>query len=184
MNQYLQKKEGEFRKALDFFKEDIGSLRTGRANPAMLEKAQVEAYGAKSPLNSLASITVADARGLLVSPWDKSILKEIEKGISAAQLGFAVVNEGDRLRLTLPLMIEEDRRNLVKQLNEKMEKARIALRQIRDEVKEAIEEGEKNKEIGEDDRFRFVKELDEEMVRLNEELKEIRDKKEKEIMSV
>ncbi|MDD5032382.1 MAG: ribosome recycling factor [Patescibacteria group bacterium] len=184
MNQYLQEKQGELAKAIDFFKKDIASLRTGRANPAILEGIMVEAYGAKTPLNGLANISVSDAKSLVISPWDKNIAKDVEKAIVGANLGVGAVNEGDKIRITVPAMTEENRRELVKKLNEKLEKSRITIRQTREEIKEAIEKGEKDKEISEDDKFRFIKELDEEAGKKNEELKNIRDKKEEEIMTV
>ncbi len=184
MNQYIQNKEGEWQKAIDFFKREIKNIRTGRANPAMLDGVIVEAYGVKTPLNGLAAINVADGQTLVVSPWDKNIIKDIEKAIVEAQLGLGVTNEGDKIRLTVPKMTEENRRQMVKKLNEKMEEARITIRQIREEVKEEIEEAEKNKEISEDDKFRFIKELDEKVNELNQKLKEIRDKKEEEIMTI
>jgi len=184
MNQYIQSKQEEFNKAIDFFKKEITNLRTSRANPSMLESVQVEVYGAKTPLNGLASITVPEARSIVVTPWDKNIIKDIEKSIVSADLGISVVNEGEKLRLTVPQLTEENRRELVKKLNEKVEAARVAIRQVRDEIKNDIEQAEKNKEINEDDKFRFIKELDEEVRKKNDELKEIRDKKEEEIMTI
>ncbi|MDD5071186.1 MAG: ribosome recycling factor [Patescibacteria group bacterium] len=184
MNKYVLDKQAEFNSAIDFFKKDIASLRTGRANPAILEGIMAEAYGAKTPLSGLASINVSDAKSLVISPWDKNIIKDIEKAVVAANLGVGVVNEGDKIRITVPSMTEENRRELVKKLNEKMEKARITIRQARDEAKEAITRGEEEKEIGEDEKFRFIKELDEEVGKKNEELKNIRDKKEEEILTI
>jgi len=184
MNKYLQAKEEDLSKAIDFFKQDIASLRAGRVNPAILDKVQVNAYDAKSPLNGMASITVIDGRSLMVSPWDKNIIKEVEKGITEANLGVSVANEGDKLRLTVPMMTEEDRFKIVKQLSEKAEKARITVRQIRDDIKEQVATAEKDKEISEDEKFRFLKELEEEISKTNNTIKEIRDKKEEEIMKV
>ena len=184
MNKYIQAKQGDFSKTIDFFKKDIASLRTGRANPGVLDGILVEAYGAKTPLVGLASITVPEARSLVVSPWDKSIIKEVEKAITAAALGLNPVNEGAQIRLVVPQLTEENRRELAKRLSEKMETGRISLRQTRDEIKEAIEAAFKNKEISEDDKFRFVKELDEEVSRRNDELKKIKEKKEEEIMTI
>lgn len=184
MNQYLQAKQGEFQKAVEFFKRDITSLRTGRVNPAILEGVQVEAYGAKSSINSLVNITVSGGQSMTVIPWDKNIIKEVEKAIVEAGLGVGVVNEGDKIRITVPQMTEENRKDLVKKLNEKLEKVRIVIRQIRDEIKESIEKGEEEKEINEDDKFRFIKELDEEVGKRNDELKDLRDKKEEEIMTI
>lgn len=184
MNQYIQAKQGEFQKAIEFFKKDIANLRTGRANPAMLDGIMAESYGVKTPLNGLGSIAVSDAKSMVISPWDKNVLKDIEKAIVEADLGVGVVNEGDKIRISIPQITEENRKDLAKKLNGKTEDARIALRQLRDEAKESIEQAEREKKISEDDRFRFMKELDEEVRKKNEEVKEIREKKEGEIMTI
>ena len=184
MNQYLEKKQTDFINALEFFKKDIATLRTGRANPAVLDNVQVEAYGVLNPLNTVANITVSDARSILVAAWDKNVLKNIEKAIIDAGLGLGVVNDGDKLRLTVPPLTEENRKELVKKLNEKMEKVRINLRQAREAVKHMIEGAFEEKNISEDDKFRFMKELDEFSVKKNEELKDIRDRKERDIMEI
>lgn len=184
MNQYLEKKQVDFAGALDFFKKDIASLRTGRANPALLDGVQVEAYGVMNPLNAVANITVADAKSILVTAWDKGVLKNVEKGIIDAGLGLGVVNDGDKIRLTIPSLTEENRKELVKRLNEKMEKTRVILRQLREGVKHQIEGAFEEKELSEDDKFRFVKELDDFSAKKNDELKDIRDKKEQDIMEI
>lgn len=184
MNQYIQIKKEELEKAIEFFKKEISSLRTGRANPAMFEGVQVEAYGVKSPINTLANINVNDAKSMTVTPYDRGVIKDIEKAIVEADLGVGVVNEGDKLRITVPQMTEENRKDLVKKLNEKHENSRITLRQIREEIKTEIESAEEDKEISEDDKFRFLKELEEEIKKRNEELEVMRDKKEKDIMTV
>jgi len=184
MNQYVQAKQNDFSNALDFFKKEISALRTGRANPAALEGVQVEAYGVLNPVNAVANIAVSDARSIVISPWDKSVIKSIEKAIIEADLGLGVVNEGDKVRLTVPPLTEENRKELVKKLNEKMEKVRIIIRNVRDKVKEAIEKSFSDKELSEDDKFRFMKELDEFSAKKNEELKDIRDRKEQDIMEI
>jgi len=184
MNQYLESKQKDFSQALDFFRKEIATLRTGRANPAVLDNVQVEAYGVMNPLNTVGNISVADARSIIVFPWDKGVIKNIEKAIVDANLGLGVVNEGDRVRLTVPPLTEENRRELVKKLNEKMEKTRIILRQVRDQIKNVIEKAFEAKEFSEDDKFRFMKELDEFSAKRNDELKEIRDHKEKDIMEI
>lgn len=184
MNQYVKTKQADFIKAIDFFKKDIASLRTGRANPAMLDGLYVEAYGDKNALVGLASISVPEARSIVITPWDKAITKDIEKAIAAADLGINPVNEGDKIRLVVPRLTEENRKELVKKLSEKMETARVALRQVRDQIKESIEEAFSGKALSEDDKFRFFKELDEETARQNDELKKIKEKKEEEIMTI
>jgi ribosome recycling factor len=184
MNQYLQTKQNDFINALDFFKKEIGALRTGRANPAVLDNVQVEAYGIMNPLNAVGNIAVSDSRSILVAPWDKAVFKSIEKAIVEADLGLGVVNEGDKIRLTVPPLTVENRKDLAKKLNEKMEKVRIILRGARDNVKNLVEKAFDDKEISEDDKFRFMKELDEFSAKKNEELKDIRDRKEKDIMEI
>ncbi|MGI6374019.1 MAG: ribosome recycling factor [Patescibacteria group bacterium] len=184
MNQYLQAKQGDFSKALEYFKREISSLRTGRANPAVLDAVQVEAYDTLNPLSAVGNISVADAKSIVIVPWDKAVAKNIEKAIIAADLGLGVINEGDRLRLTVPVLTEENRRALVKTLNERLERSRINLRQVRDEIKNDIERAEEAGEISEDERFKAIKELDEYSAKQNDELKEIRDRKEQDIMEI
>jgi len=184
MNQFIQKKEGELKKTIEFFSKDIIALRTGRANPAVLDGIGVNYYGVKTPINGVANINVTDGRSLVVAPWDKNILKEVEKAVVDADLGFSAVNEGDKIRLTLPQMTEENRKDLVKKLDEKQESTCIIIRQIRDEIKEDIELAKKDKAIAEDDKFKFISELDEEIREINDKIKEMRDKKEEEIMTI
>lgn len=184
MNEYIEKKQENFQKAIEFFKKEILSVRTGRANPGILEGVQVEAYGVKNPINGVGNIAVVDAKSITITPWDKGVIKEIEKALVEADLGVGIVNDGDKIRINVPQMTEENRIELVKKLNEKMEQARIKMRQTRDDIKESIERALKEKEISEDDKFQFIKELDEEATRLNDEVKEIKDKKEKDIMTV
>ena len=184
MNEFLQNKQTEFTNALDFFKREIGTLRTGRANPAVLDNVQVEAYGVMNPVNAVGNIAVSDARSIVIVPWDKTVAKAIEKAIVDAGLGMGVTNEGDKIRLTVPPLTEENRKVLVKTLNEKMEKTRIILRQAREGVKNTIEKAFDDKEISEDDKFRFMKELDEFCAKKNDDLKDIRDRKETDIMEI
>lgn len=183
MSTYLKEKKEYYNKVINFFSKDISSLRTGRLNPSVLEDVQVEAYEVNNPVNTVANISVID-NGIIVVPWDKALLKNIERAIIEADLGLGVVNEGDKLRLNMPPLTEDNRKDLVKKLNEKMEKARIKLRQIREDIKGDIEQAADDKEISEDDKFRDIKELDEYTADMNKELKELRDAKEKLIMEI
>ena len=184
MNDYLQKKQGDFASALDFFKKEMLSLRTGQANPSVLDVVQVEAYGVLNPVNAVGNISVSDNSSIIITPWDKGVIKAIEKGIVQADLGLGIVNEGDKIRLSVPPLTEENRRDLVKKLNEKMEKTRIIIRGVRDDIKDSIETAFDAKEMSEDDKFRFMKELDEFSAKKNDELKALRDNKEKSIMEI
>ncbi len=184
MNSFLQAGTSKFSQAIEYFEKDMSVLRTGRANPAILEGIEVEAYGSKMALNAVGNISVADGRSLVIAPWDKTVMKDIEKALVAADLGVGVVNEGDKIRVSVPNLTEENRKDLVKKLNTKMEEARIVIRQIRDEVKQAIEKAFADKEMSEDDKFRFIKELDEAVTTHNDTLKSLRDHKEKDIMTI
>ena len=171
-------------KSLEGLKNELATLRVGRANPLMVENIMVEAYGSKTVLKQLASITVPEARTILIQPWDKSIAKDIEKSITLANIGINPVNEGAQIRLTVPLLTEETRKDLVKTVGEKMEKTRVAIRQIRDKIKDEITRLEKNKEITEDDRFDLVKKLDELVKDFNDKIKDLGAEKEQEIMTI
>lgn len=184
MNQYLNSKQEAFAQLVEYFKKDISSLRTSRVNPSMLDNVSVEAYGMRQAVNALGNISISDVASLTITPWDKSVLKDIEKAIVTADLGFSVVNEGERIRLSMPPLTEENRKELVKKLGVKLEQARIEIRQVREDIKGDIEAAFEDKEIGEDDKFRFIKELEEEVIKQNELIKELRDKKEKDIMTI
>ena len=184
MNNYISKYGADLEKSIDFFRREISALRTGRANPAILENIKVEAYDNLNPLNTVANISVVDARNIIVSAWDKSILLEIEKALLEANLGLGLVNDGEKIRLTVASLTEETRLETVRKLNEKLEAARISIRQIRESCKAEIEAGAVSKEIAEDEKFRLIKELDGLIARKNNELKELRDKKELDIMEI
>ncbi len=184
MNNYLQNKEEDFQNTIDYFKKDISSLRTGRANMSVLDNIKVEAYETMNPINALGNINMSEGKDITIVPWDKGVLKSIEKAIIEADLGLGVVNEGDKIRLTAPTMTEENRKEVVKKLNERLERARVSLRQSRDSVKDDIEKAEDEKEISEDEKFRFVKELEDFVAKKNDELKSLRDSKEKDIMEI
>lgn len=184
MNIYIENHQSELNQAIEHFKKEISTIRTGRANPSILDQVLVESYGTKVPLQQVGSITVPEPRCMVITPWDKNILKEVEKAIVGADLGLSPVNEGDKIRITIPQLTEESRKDLVKKLNEKMEQARITIRQTRDKIREEIVSAEKNKEITEDDKFRFFKEMEEEVKKYMDNLEEMRGGKEKEVMTI
>lgn len=184
MNEYIQKHEPSLSEAVSFFSKDIASIRTGRANPAVFDSVLVESYGTKVPLSQVGNISVIDAHCMTITPWDKSLLKDIEKGIVNADLNLNPVNEGDKIRITIPQPTEEDRKNRVKKLNEKLEHAKIKIRAIRDDIKTDIEKAQLNKDISEDDKIRYLKEMEEEIKNILSNLQDIRANKEKEIMTI
>ena len=145
-------------RSVEVAKDDFGTVRTGRANPALFQKILVDYYGTPTPLAQLASMVNQEARTLLITPFDKSALKEIEKAIvGAQQLGASVGNDGNVIRATLPELNEERRREFVKIVRDKAEQARVALRNIRRKAKDDLDA---LKEVGEDEIARAEKDLD------------------------
>ncbi|MFH1890363.1 MAG: ribosome recycling factor [Candidatus Kuenenbacteria bacterium] len=177
----LEEYRENFDKLIGHVNHELNSIRTNRAAPAMLENIQVEAYGAKTPLIQMASIQVPEPKMLIVEPWDKNVLKNIEKAIQTASFGLSVVNEGNFLRITVPAMTEETRNELIKLLNSKLEDGRQAVRGVRDDIKEKIVKAEKEKEISEDEKFKLIEKLDEMAREYNGKIKGIGEKKESEI---
>ena len=146
-------------KAVEVAKDDFGTVRTGRANPMLFQKILVDYYGSPTPLAQLASLNNPEARTLIVTPFDKSALKEIEKAIVAApNLGANVGNDGEIVRVTLPELTEERRREFVKIVRDKAEQAKVAIRNIRRTAKDGLDA--LKSEVGEDDLGRAEKELD------------------------
>lgn len=184
MSQYLENSKTDFNKIVDFFKKDLNSLRIGRAAPSILENVRVEAYGTMTPLIQLASVQTPDPHSLIIQPWDKSLLKAIEKGIEASDLGLNAVVDQDVIRINIPSMTEETRKEVVKKLHQKLEEAKIVIKNSREKSKEEIISKEKNKEISEDDKFKLVEGLDNSVKEYNALLKSLADKKEEEIMSL
>jgi ribosome recycling factor len=145
-------------RAVEVAKDDFATVRTGRANPALFQKVLVEYYGTPTPLGQLASMTVAEARMLVITPFDKTALKDIEKALVAAEhLGASVSNDGTIIRATLPELTEERRRDYVKIVREKAEQARVAIRNVRRKAKDDLDA---LKEVGEDEIDRATKELE------------------------
>lgn len=157
----LKQKRIDFGKHIDHLAQELSAMRTGRAHAALVENISVDAYGSLTPMKQLASISVPDARTIVLSPWDKSILKDIEKAIVGAQTGLTSMNDGSVVRVPIPTLTEESRKNLVKIVWQKVEQAKIGIRTMRDKIKEEIGKEERAKALTEDDRYRMVKELDE-----------------------
>jgi len=183
-NQFIEQKKGEFEQALEHFKKEISSLRTGRAQATLVENIMVEAYGAQTPLKQLAAISIPEAKSITIEPWDKNVVKDVEKALSFSNLGLSVVNTGEKLIAKIPPMTEENRKELIKLLGQKSEEAKISLRKIRDKIKETIINAEKNKEITQDDKYQFVDDLDNFISDYNRKIEDLVKAKEEEIMTV
>ncbi len=184
VSQIIENKREEFEKAVDFFKTEIGKIRTGRASSSLVEDLLVDYYGAKTPLKQIASVNVPEARLIVISPWDKDGLVNIEKAIAESDLNLNPDNDGDVIRINIPPLTEERRKDLAKLLNQKAEEARVSIRRTREEIWEEIQGKEKSGEIGEDDKFSGKDNLQEVVDEYNKKIEEMRAKKEEEIMTL
>ncbi len=163
---------------------ELSGVRTGRANPALLNSVVVESYGAKMPLEHMASVTVSDARTLVISPWDKGQISAIEKGIQLANLGFNPSNDGVVIRINLPALNEERRKEMVKLVGQLAEKGKIGIRNARETAHKEMKKAEGDGKISKDDLQVGQKKLQEVVDKYNEEIKKHAEAKEKEVMTV
>lgn len=170
----------ELDKTIDYLKNELKSLQVGRATPALVENLEVECYGQKTPLKQVAAIQVPEPRVIIIRPWDKSILQEIEKAVNQSQLNINPVVEGDIVRLNIPPLNEERRRELAKIVGERAEECRINIRRHREDAWREVQ----NEDISEDEKFRAKDELQKIVDDYNQKIKEIKERKEEEIMKV
>ncbi len=138
-------------KTISVLRADFQSIRTGKATPALLDRIQVNYYGVQTPINQLANISVPDSRMLLIQPWDKSSLSAVEKAILKSDLGITPSNDGSAIRLVLPQLTQENRKDLVKRVKKKGEEAKVSIRNIRRDGNDSVKALEKSKEITEDE---------------------------------
>lgn len=171
-------------KTFENYKTELQGIRAGRANPHILDKVEVEYYGTMTPLNQMANVTIAEARVLVVSVWDKSALKNVEKAILAANVGIMPNNDGTVIRLVFPEVTEERRRALVKDIKQGAEETKIVLRNHRRDINEELKKLKKDSAITEDDLTNFLEEVDKRLAKEIEKVDETAKKKEDEVMSV
>lgn len=171
-------------KTFENYKTELQGIRAGRANPHILDKVEVEYYGTMTPLNQMANVTIAEARVLVVSVWDKSALKNVEKAILAANVGITPNNDGTVIRLVFPEVTEERRRALVKDIKQGAEETKIVLRNHRRDINEELKKLKKDSAITEDDLTNFLEEVDKRLAKEIEKVDESAKKKEDEVMSV
>lgn len=176
--------ETRMNNAIQALEEDLAGIRTGRASPALIERLLVDYYGSPTPLMQIASIGVPEARTLLIRPFDPASLKAIERAILASDLGLTPNNDGRNIRLNLPPLTEERRRDLVKIVHNRLEEARVAVRNIRRDILKDLREFESEKMITEDERKRAEEELQKITDRFIETINAIGERKEKEILEV
>jgi ribosome recycling factor len=176
--------EGRMKSAIQILEEDLAGVRTGRASPALVEKLHVEYYGAPTPLMQLASISVPEARQIMIKPYDPSTIKAIERAINASELGLNPNNDGKAIRLNLPPLTEERRRDLVKFVHSRLEESRVSARNVRRDTIKDLKEYEHEKLITEDDLKKAEEELQKMTDRFIQQIDHVGQKKEKEIMEV
>lgn len=180
----VKEAETRMKGAIQSLEEDLSGIRTGRASPALIEKLQVEYYGMPTPLMQLSSINVPEPRVLMIRPFDASSLKAIERAILASELGLTPNNDGKVIRLTLPPLTEERRRDLVKVVHSRLEEARVAVRNVRRDLIKDLRDFEKEKMISEDDLKKAEEELQKLTDRHIQSIEEVGARKEKDIMEV
>lgn len=171
-------------KAIEATKHEFASLRTGRASPALLEQIRVEYYGTPTPVNQLATITVPEPRLLVIQPWDKKFVRDVERAILKSELGLVPSSDGVHIRVPIPSLTEERRKELVKVAHRHAEEGRVAVRNIRREAKEMIEELEEAGEVSEDDAERGLEELQKLTDKAIADIDALLAAKDKEIMEV
>ena len=171
-------------KAVDDFRKDLATLRTGRANALLLDSIRVDYHGTPMPVNQLGTVTVPDPTMIVVSPWDPSAVPLIDKAIRTSDLGLNPTNDGKVVRVPIPSLTEERRRDIVKQLHKVLENHRTAVRNIRRDLKEAIEKLEKDKKISEDEKKRALDELEKVSHAETKKIEDLSTMKEREIMSI
>jgi ribosome recycling factor len=184
INEVLEELRERMKKSVEALQDDLMSIRTGRASPALVEKLPVEYYGTPAPLNQMASIAAPEPRLLVIRPWDPSALPDIERAILKSDLGLTPMNDGMLIRLSIPRLTEERRRELVKVVSRRVEEARIAVRNLRRDALQDLKEFEKEKMISEDEFFRGkdqVQELTDEFV---EKIDGTGKRKEEEVMEI
>ena len=184
MQQIFDLANDKMNKTINALMGQYGTIRAGRANPAVLDRVQVEYYGVPTPINQVAALSVPEPRTILISPWDKSALKDIEKAILTSDLGLNPQNDGSSLRLNFPPLTEERRRELVKGVSKYAEESKVAIRSIRRDCIEKLKELKKNSEITEDDLKNAEKKMQDLTDKFCKEIDEIASKKEKEIMEI
>ncbi|MBO7187832.1 MAG: ribosome recycling factor [Clostridia bacterium] len=176
--------EEKTEKTVSVLKSEYANIRAGRANPHILDRILVDYYGTPTPINQVGNISVSDARCLVISPWDASMLKVIEKQLLADNIGITPSNDGKVIRLVFPVLTEERRKELVKQVKKQAEDSKVAIRNIRRDAMDALKKMKNNKELSEDEHASCEKEVDKTIAESIEKIEKLCADKEKDIISV
>jgi ribosome recycling factor len=184
MHPVLTQNKPRFQGAIDQLNKELMQLRTGRATPALIEDIPVSAYDSIMEIKGLASISVPDAKTLIIDPWDKALTQNIEKGIRNAGIGLSPVVDGTVIRIMMPPMTEDNRKQMVKRMKEMLEDAKVRIRSVREDVRSDVIAQEKAKDISEDEKFKLIDSIDEMTSGFTEDIVSIGRNKEEEIMTV
>ena len=184
MKELMRKTRERMSKTVEAMRAELACIRSGRASAGLVESIRVDYYGAETPLNQLASIAVPEPRLLVITPWDKTQIDNIEKALLKANLGLTPNNDGNLIRIPVPPLTEERRKELVKRLKRIAEEGKVALRNIRRDANEAIRKDEKDSKVSEDDAHRYRDDIQRITDEFSETIDELAEKKEDEIMEV
>ena len=184
MDARLTQYEDKMKKSQEALEQEYVTIRAGRANPHILDKIKVDYYGQPSPLQSVANVSVPEARMIQIQPWDSSLIKDIEKAILCSDLGLTPGNDGKVIRLVFPALTEERRKELVKQIKKMAEDSKVAIRNIRRDAMDALKKMKNNKEISEDEHAVCEKDVDKFISESIEKIEKLCTEKEKDILSV
>ena len=176
--------ESRMSKSIDSLTESLQSIRAGRANTSLLDRIYVDYYGQQSPLNQVASLSAPEARLLAIQPWDATLIPEIEKAIQKSDLGITPSNDGKVIRLVIPQLTEERRKDLTKLVGKYAEEAKVSIRNIRRDAMEDIKKAEKAKEISEDDRKTYEEDIQKLTDKYIKDVDSVAADKEKELMEI
>ena len=183
-NKIVKEVESKMKSVVDYFTKEIGTLRIGRASVSLLEGIVVEYYGSKLPINQIATITIPQPQLLVIQPWDKNVVDEIVKAIQLSNIGLNPISDGNVIRIPVPPLSEERRKEIVKILHKMSEEAKVEIREIRREANSQLKEKEKNGEISEDDMYKGLDEIQKITDKYIEEINKKTESKEKEIMEL
>ncbi len=184
VNDILSDAEARMKSAIKALEEDLEGIRTGRATPALVDKLTVDYYGMPTPFNQVANISIPDAKTILIRPFESSLLRQMEKSIQASELGLTPSNDGKSIRLMLPPLTEDRRRDLMKLVNNRLEEARVAIRNIRRDAIKDLKDAEKEKMISEDELKKAEERTQKATDQWVSQVDEVGKLKEKEIMEV
>ena len=184
MDKIMEEASRKIQKAVEVTAQEFGSIRTGRATPALVERLQVEYYGTLTPLNQVATISAPEARLLVIHPYDRNSISDVEKAITQSDLGFVPSNDGEVIRVPVPQLTEERRRELAKIVRARAEEGRVAIRNVRREAIETLRKEEKKGDATEDDLHRGIDEIQRITDKYIQEMDELADTKTSELMEI